>query len=70
MTPERGRGSKKIKAAKETQALVAMAIRDVFGATADEALPFRFGRALGAVFVATTDLKNFGLSRRGTKPPQ
>jgi len=34
-------------------------LQRVYNPTVDEVLPFRFGKALGAVFLATTDLKSF-----------
>jgi hypothetical protein len=48
---------------QEIAAATGQALRDVYNRTAEQALPFRFGKALGALFAATTDLKEFGTSR-------
>jgi hypothetical protein len=48
---------------QEAAAATGQALRDVYRVTAEQALPFRFGKALGAVFAATTELKEFGASR-------
>lgn len=45
---------------KETTACISVTLRDVYDPIADQTIPFRFGKVLGELFMATTDLTALG----------
>jgi hypothetical protein len=46
---------------------VGTALQELYNPVADEAVPFRFGRVLGRLFIATSDLRCFADSKSMTQ---